>query len=36
MVNEENGKMKIYTSKINNENYIHISDTTFDGRYLIK
>ena len=34
--NEENGKVKIYTSKFNAENYIHISDTTFDGRYLIK
>ena len=34
--NEENGKIKVYTSKANSENYIHISETSVDGKYLIK
>lgn len=33
---EHTGTIKIYTSKINAENYLHISNTDFDGTYLIK
>lgn len=33
---EYTGTVKIYTSKINAENYLHISNTDFDGTYLIK
>ena len=33
---EYKGTIKIYTSKLNAENYLHISNTDFDGTYLIK
>lgn len=33
---EYTGTIKIYTSKLNAENYLHISNTDFDGTYLIK
>ena len=32
---EETGKIKLYTSKINNQNYMHISGTSVNGKYLI-
>ena len=33
---KERGHIKLYTSKINNQNYMHILGTNIDGQYLIK